>query len=76
MDLNFKIDDQFVFGFNVQPKNYKKVDAKCRVDMNWNMEPSEEMREALQKFFTEIVKSNKDPQMSGSNRIEGVLEDK
>lgn len=64
MDLNFKIDDRFVFGFNVQPKEYKKFAAKCRVDMRWDMKPSEKTRQALEKFLSETVKTNKDPDMS------------
>ncbi len=62
MDLTFHVKKgktEQRFGFNVQPKDYKKFKAKSRVDMN--MTPSDETREQLAKFFREIVKTNKDP---------------
>jgi len=60
MSLTFEVGGQR-FSFNIQPKQYKKVDAKSRVDMGFSMKPSEETREALHRFFAEIVKTDKDP---------------
>jgi ParB/RepB/Spo0J family partition protein len=64
MDLTYivrKDGDEKRFGFGVQEKDYKKFDAKSRVDMDFGMEPSDETREQLAKFFREIAKTNKDP---------------
>jgi hypothetical protein len=62
MDLSLKIGDQR-FGFNVQEKAYKKFDAKARVDLGWGLEPCEENREKLRKFFDETVETSEDPLM-------------
>ena len=66
MNLDFIIGDisdkeRKHFGFSAQEKAYKKFKAKSRVDMDWNMEPSDETREQLAKFFRKIVKTDKDP---------------
>ena len=60
MNLSFKVGE-CEFGFQVQAKDYKKFDAKARVDMGRGMEPSEETREALRHFLRETVNTNKDP---------------
>lgn len=65
MDLSFRVGNK-AFGFSVQPKSYKKVDAKCRVDMIWDMKASEKTREALRQFFSEVVNTSDDPELSGS----------
>ena len=59
MNLSFRVG-KLGFGFIVQAKDYKKFDAKARVDM-WGMEPSEETREALRHFFSKTVNTNNDP---------------
>lgn len=60
MSLTFKVGNHS-FGFDVEEKQYKTVDTKSRVDMDWNMKTNEESREALRRFFAEIVKTDKDP---------------
>jgi len=49
------------FAFNVEPKDYKRENAKSRVNMGWSLKPNEKNRERLRRFFSEIVKTDQDP---------------
>lgn len=48
------------FGFNVEPKEYKRENAKSRVNMAWGMKPTEKSRESIRRFFKETVKTERD----------------
>lgn len=60
MDLSFKVGDKR-FGFNVQEKQYKKFEAKCRVDLGWTIKPTEKNRMILRHFFAKLAQTDKDP---------------
>ncbi|MDH5441529.1 MAG: hypothetical protein OEY31_13085, partial [Candidatus Bathyarchaeota archaeon] len=55
------IAEERSFGFNIEAKDYKKVEAKSRVDMGWGLKASEYSRQALRDFFASIVLTDKDP---------------
>lgn len=55
------LDWDRTFGFTVEEKNYKSIDAKSRVDLGWPSTPSPEARANLEKFFAETVETDKDP---------------
>jgi ParB/RepB/Spo0J family partition protein len=60
MKLSIQIEDK-TFSFDVEAKDYKKVDAKARVNLGWLLKPSEETRKELRRFFSEVVETNEDP---------------
>ena len=73
MDLTFKVGDR-TFGFNVEEKHYKKIEAKSRVDMDWNMKPTEKNRMILRYFFAKIAQTDKDPTDVSDEELEKLAD--
>jgi ParB/RepB/Spo0J family partition protein len=63
MSLTFKVGKS-EFGFNVERKDYKRENAKSRVNLGWPLKPTEKSREAIRRFFSETIKTDQDPSVN------------